>query len=39
LGRFGLMNYLRPSIIDERGMNANLFGAGVLGMQAAQENR
>ncbi len=30
LGKMGLMNYLRPSIIDERGINANLVGAAVL---------
>ncbi len=38
LGRFGLMNYLRPSVIDERGLNANLVGAGVLAMKSIQEN-
>ncbi len=30
LGKMGIMNYLRPSIIDERGINANLVGAAVL---------
>lgn len=30
LGKMGLMNYLRPSIIDERGINANLVGAAVI---------
>ena len=30
LGKMGLMNYLRPSVIDERGINANLVGAAVL---------
>ncbi len=34
LGRFGLMNYLRPSVLDERGMNANLVGAAVLAEHA-----
>jgi hypothetical protein len=34
LGKYGLMNYLRPSIIDERGSNANLVGASVVAMQA-----
>ncbi len=30
LGKMGFMNYLRPSVIDERGINANLMGAAVL---------
>jgi len=30
LGKMGFMNYLRPSVIDERGNNANLVGAAVL---------
>jgi hypothetical protein len=30
LGSGGLMSYLRPSVIDERGLNANLVGAAVL---------
>jgi hypothetical protein len=30
LHRLGIMNYLRPSVIDERGSNANLVGAAVL---------
>ncbi|MFP4151792.1 MAG: ROK family protein [Alkalispirochaeta sp.] len=34
LGKFGLFNYLRPSVIDERGLNANVVGAAVLGEQA-----
>jgi hypothetical protein len=34
LGRMGLMNYLRPSVIDERGSNANLVGASVLAEKA-----
>jgi hypothetical protein len=34
LGKYGMMNYLRPSIIDERGSNANLVGASVVAMQA-----
>ena len=29
------MSYLRPSVIDERGGNANLIGAAVLAQQAA----
>lgn len=37
-GRFGLMNYLRPSVIDERGLNANLVGSAVLAALAAGEN-
>lgn len=32
-GKMGLMNYMRPSVIDERGSNANLVGAAVLGEQ------
>ncbi|HUT24732.1 MAG TPA: ROK family protein [Sumerlaeia bacterium] len=35
LGRMGLMHYLRPSVIDERGGNANLVGAAVLAEKAA----
>ncbi len=34
LGSWGIMNYLRPSVIDERGGNANLLGAAVLASQA-----
>tara|TARA_B100000614_G_scaffold258260_1_gene280053 strand:- start:95 stop:1249 length:1155 start_codon:yes stop_codon:yes gene_type:complete len=34
LGKFGLFNYLRPSAIDERGLNANVVGAAVLADQA-----
>ena len=30
MGRLGILNYLRPSVIDERGSNANLVGASVL---------
>jgi hypothetical protein len=30
LGQLGIMSYLRPSVIDERGFNANLVGAAVL---------
>jgi len=37
LGKFGLFNYLRPSVIDERGLNANVVGAAVLGEQAYAE--
>jgi len=39
LGRMGLMNYLRPSVIDERGSNANLVGAAVLAEQVAARHR
>lgn len=35
LGKFGMLNYLRPSVIDERGLNANVVGAGVLAQKAA----
>ncbi|MCF7929721.1 MAG: hypothetical protein K9L68_13890, partial [Spirochaetales bacterium] len=34
LGKYGFMNYMRPSIIDDRGSNANLVGACVVAMQA-----
>lgn len=30
MGAMGIMSYLRPSVIDERGLNANLVGASVL---------
>jgi hypothetical protein len=36
LGRMGIMNYLRPSVIDERGSNANLVGAAVLARNVAR---
>ena len=35
LGKWGLFNYLRPSAIDERGLNANVVGAAIL----AEETR
>ena len=35
LGKFGMLNYLRPSVIDERGLNANVVGAAVLSQKAA----
>lgn len=35
LGKMGFMNYMRPSVIDERGGNANLFGAAELARRAA----
>jgi hypothetical protein len=31
------MSYLRPSVIDERGLNANLVGAAVLADKIASE--
>ena len=34
-GAAGIMSYLRPSVIDERGFNANLVGAAVLAEKAA----
>lgn len=34
LGKMGYLNYLRPSILDERGANANLIGASVLAERA-----
>ncbi|MHC4887056.1 MAG: ROK family protein [Planctomycetota bacterium] len=36
LGAMGIMSYLRPSVIDERGSNANLVGAAVLARKAAE---
>ena len=36
LGAAGVMSYLRPSVIDERGLNANLVGAAVLAEKIAQ---
>ena len=30
------MSYLRPSVIDERGSNANLVGAAVLAEQLSE---
>jgi hypothetical protein len=35
LGAAGVMSYLRPSVIDERGLNANLVGAAVLAEKTA----
>ena len=35
IGAGGLMSYLRPSVIDERGLNANLVGAAVLAEKIA----
>ncbi len=37
LHRLGILNYLRPSVIDERGSNANLVGAAVLAEKAREE--
>ncbi|MCH5377624.1 MAG: ROK family protein [Planctomycetes bacterium] len=37
LGAMGIMSYLRPSTIDERGLNANLVGAAVLAEKACSE--
>lgn len=36
LGKMGYMNYMRPSVIDERGGNANLVGAAELARRAAR---
>ncbi len=36
VGAMGYMNYLRPSIIDERGSNANLVGACVVADKVAK---
>jgi hypothetical protein len=30
LGKMGVMSYLRPSVLDEKNLNANLVGASVL---------
>jgi len=35
LGKAGFLNYLRPSVVDERGGNANLVGAAELARRAA----
>ena len=35
MGAAGVMSYLRPSVIDERGLNANLVGAAVLAEKIA----
>jgi len=37
LGAAGVMSYLRPSVIDERGLNANLVGAAVLAEKMYQK--
>jgi hypothetical protein len=37
MGAVGIMSYLRPSVIDERGFNANLVGAAVLAEKVASE--
>jgi hypothetical protein len=37
LGALGMMSYLRPSVIDERGLNANLVGAAVLAEKTAAQ--
>jgi hypothetical protein len=39
LGTLGIMSYMRPSVIDERGLNANLIGAAVLAEKAWEEQR
>lgn len=39
LGKMGLMNYLRPSIVDERGLNANFVGAAVVADHAERHGR
>ncbi len=36
LGKMGINSYLRPSVIDERGSNANLVGAAVLADKVAR---
>lgn len=39
LHRLGILNYLRPSVIDERGSNANLVGAAVLAESVCNRDR
>ena len=39
LHRLGILNYLRPSVIDERGSNANLVGAAVLAESVYDSNK
>jgi len=39
IGAMGIMSYMRPSIIDERGGNANLTGAAVLAEKAYYKNK
>lgn len=39
LAAAGFINYLRPSVIDERGGNANLIGAAVIGKKAYEAGR
>jgi len=34
-GSMGILSYMRPSVIDERGLNANLLGAAVLAEKTA----
>lgn len=36
IGAMGFMSYLRPSVIDERGGNANLVGAALLAERASK---
>lgn len=38
LGKMGYMNWLRPSVLDERGSNANLVGAAMLAERAYQKS-
>ncbi len=33
MGKMGLLSYLRPSVVDDRGVNANLMGAAVVARQ------
>ena len=37
LARLGMYNYMRPSVIDERGSNANLIGSAVLAKNIADQ--
>jgi hypothetical protein len=39
IGAMGIMSYMRPSIIDERGGNANLTGAAVLAEKAYYKSK
>ena len=39
IGAMGIMSYLRPSVIDERGSNANLVGAAVVAQKAFSKGK
>ena len=37
-GKMGIMSYLRPSVLDEKNLNANLVGASVLAKRAYESS-